>query len=246
MRYAITLLLLVSVPALTAAQSSSPAAPTLPPIGLPLPPIGGPLPPIGLPLTPTGVAPAFETRKPTPPRERDHQGGRGNRQRGPAVFYVGVPYMWDYPATPAAAPAPATAPAIVAAPAPARGWLRLEIQPAAAMQIFVDGDYVGTTDELGTELELEPGSRRIELRAKGYEPLTFNARVPAGQVLAYHDELQPAPAASRPEPAAEQARTPARRQTFYFIPGCYLGNVPPQEVALPAGCDPRRAITRTP
>ena len=33
--------------------------------------------------------------------------------------------------------------------------------------------------------------------------------------------------------------------TGYVIPGCYIGNVPPQEAGLPAGCDLGRLITIT-
>lgn len=31
--------------------------------------------------------------------------------------------------------------------------------------------------------------------------------------------------------------------TYYVIPGCYMGNVPPLEADLPPTCDPARAIT---
>jgi hypothetical protein len=37
-------------------------------------------------------------------------------------------------------------------------------------------------------------------------------------------------------------RTPT---TFYFIPGCYAGNVPPKDAGLPATCDQTRVITIT-
>ena len=33
---------------------------------------------------------------------------------------------------------------------------------------------------------------------------------------------------------------------MYLIPGCYMGNVPPQEVKLPAGCDASRVTTIKP
>jgi hypothetical protein len=31
--------------------------------------------------------------------------------------------------------------------------------------------------------------------------------------------------------------------TFYLIPGCYMGNVPPKEANLPATCDITRAVS---
>jgi hypothetical protein len=29
----------------------------------------------------------------------------------------------------------------------------------------------------------------------------------------------------------------------YIVPGCYIGNVPPQDAGLPASCDLSRTIT---
>jgi hypothetical protein len=31
--------------------------------------------------------------------------------------------------------------------------------------------------------------------------------------------------------------------TFYLVPGCYMGNVPPEEANLPATCDLARAVS---
>ena len=50
--------------------------------------------------------------------------------------------------------------------------------------------------------------------------------------------LQPAPDAAVKAPAA--AKQP---ETFYLIPGCYMGNVPPKEANLPATCDVARAVS---
>jgi hypothetical protein len=33
------------------------------------------------------------------------------------------------------------------------------------------------------------------------------------------------------------ATAPVPRTTVYFIPGCYLGNIPPKDAKLPATCD---------
>ena len=43
-----------------------------------------------------------------------------------------------------------------------------------------------------------------------------------------------------PAPTQVPPRAPA---TIYFIPGCYLGDVPPKDAGLPAGCDASRAVT---
>ena len=49
----------------------------------------------------------------------------------------------------------------------------------------------------------------------------------------------------RPAPDApggiRPAEPPVPPATIYMIPGCYIGNLPPREVKLPAGCDPDRA-----
>ena len=37
------------------------------------------------------------------------------------------------------------------------------------------------------------------------------------------------------------AESPVPPATIYMIPGCYVGNLPPREVKLPAGCDADRA-----
>ena len=53
---------------------------------------------------------------------------------------------------------------------------------------------------------------------------------------------------SDPFPAAAPVTPPpaVAPSTFYFIPGCYIGNVPPEKVELPANCDMSRLITRKP
>lgn len=60
--------------------------------------------------------------------------------------------------------------------------------------------------------------------------------------------------APAPQPAeVERAETPAApivvpsgSRTIYVIPGCYLGNVPPDKDRLPAGCDISRMKTHAP
>jgi hypothetical protein len=40
--------------------------------------------------------------------------------------------------------------------------------------------------------------------------------------------------------------TPSGNRIMYVIPGCYMGNVPPQDLKLPAGCDLSKVTTVTP
>ena len=233
----------LSWPMLSAAQSRAErpmALPVLPPIGLPLAPIGLPLPALGLPTT-TSVNP----RGPVP-----HDGGRGpsrgdrrhdGRTRVPFVYVV-PGYGWPF-----AAVAPLAADTVVssAAPAPAPGTapstfgrLHLEIDAADPVQVLVDGYYAGTLAELNSELEIEPGPHRLEFRAAGYEALAVDVRVPPSRSISYRGALTPL------TPTAPD--TPAPRSTIYFIPGCYLGNVHPNEISLPAGCDLSQLVIRKP
>jgi hypothetical protein len=143
------------------------------------------------------------------------------------------------------------------------GILRLDVEPADIAQVFVDGEFVGTPHDTGGELELTPGRRQVEIRAPGYETLVFDVRIVAGRTITYRETLnRPVPpggtggpgsenkAGGKPDavptsPAGSTSPTPPKT-TFYLIPGCYLGNVHPDQIKLPAGCDLSRMITHTP
>ena len=266
MRLLSTAILVLALPAGAAAQSSVSALaslPPLPPIGLPLPAITSPLAPIGLPLSSIGVAPQIGTppRGGWPSRGGDREHPRydpRNRFRSqPTFVYMFPMYGWGIPqpavgTSSGAAPYPYLAPAQEARPV---GILRLELQSAgAAMQLYVDGYFVGTPDEINRDLTLESGPHRIEIRAPGYETITFDVRIVADRSLTYRATLQRV--ASPPPPPSTDLRAgpalgapqpvPAAPSTFYFIPGCYIGNVPPEKVELPATCDMSRLITRKP
>ena len=248
-----TLALLVLAATTGVAQAQQPTVPAAS-IGLPLPPIGLPLPIIGLPP----ASDAIRTSTPAHPTPD----GRRHGHRPPAIILFGAPYafgfeMWQQSATPgviASSPAPSST-AVV--PAPETGTLQLELQPRDA-QLFVDGEYVGTWGDLAGELELLPGTHRIEARAPMFEALTFDVRIVAGRTITYRGTLTRVEERRRQEPALPSANTPPRPEpssrpvpppipaTFYLIPGCYLGNVPPDQVKLPDGCDLSRIITHTP
>lgn len=231
------------------------SAPTLPTIGLPLPQIGLPLPQIGLP--PPKPRP---TRVDRPvnrgDRSPDRRPPRGDGKRGPrppqVIVYPVPVYGWSQPADSSAAPVaeesvndtappPATAPAPVDRPV---GALRLDLQPETDAQLYVDGYFIGTIAEMGTELGLNPGEHSIDVRADGYEPMTVKVKIDADRTITYRGTLQSSNASGAATPAPRAApKAAAQRGPFYMIPGCYLGNVPPAEAALPKTCDPRRAVT---
>jgi hypothetical protein len=120
-------------------------------------------------------------------------------------------------------------PAVVEAP----GALRLSVTPGAA-QVFVDGFYVATVDDIVArhDLTLEPGPHRIEIRAPEYQTLTFDVRITPRELVTYRGALE----LVRPmAPAPRAATQPAG--PMYVIPNCYIGNVPPRPSRLASGCD---------
>lgn len=240
--------LLVLLPGLADAQRHRPPAPeppasTLPPIGLPLPQIGLRLAPIGLapPVTSTTSEPAASAR-----RHHSRPPSRKGRT-GPGVVYVMPAYPWDWygaavPGTtdPAAAAEPVVTPVTAAR-------LRLEVEPRGVAEIYVDGYFVGTADDRRDEVALEPGSHRVDIRAPGYESERVDVRLEAGESATLRRSLQReggAPPLPRLAPATEPA--PIARKPFYFIPGCYLGDVPPKDAGLPATCDQSKTVVVKP
>jgi hypothetical protein len=111
------------------------------------------------------------------------------------------------------------------------GSLELAVEPRSA-DVYVDGFYVGTVDDVTQNgLLLRAGRHWIDLRAEGYETLTVPVGIAAGQAVRYRGEL----AIVRPQPGGDDV--PRGPQTIYVIRGCYAGNRPPTESALPRGCD---------
>jgi hypothetical protein len=71
----------------------------------------------------------------------------------------------------------------------------LKVKPREAT-VYVDGYYVGRVDEFDgifQHLQLEPGPYRVEIRADGFEPLTFDVRVLPDRKITYEGELKPIP-----------------------------------------------------
>jgi PEGA domain len=72
------------------------------------------------------------------------------------------------------------------------GALRLKVRPREA-RVSVDGYFAGTVDDFDgrfQNLRLEEGNHRIELQAPGYEPLSFDVRIVAGEKVTYEGKLR--------------------------------------------------------
>lgn len=190
-------------------------------------------------------------------KAREAQGVQ-RRHAQPAVIYALPPYRYFYPNTTYGYGVESTtyitpAPPAVVPPPPApeytTGLLRLEVEPRALVQIFVDGLYIGTPADLGDEFELRLGARRIELRAPGYRTLIFDTQIVPDRTIVYRGQLEPittaAPAPQVPQ-APQASQAPASSRTIYLIPGCYIGNVAPTADMVRPGCDLSKVITRTP
>jgi hypothetical protein len=252
---AAALLIALSTPA--GAQSHARSTVGLPAssIGLPLPSIGLPLPPMGLPLPPMGLSPRTVAPSDLNPFRGDRAprtgGGRSNRRgvaTGGAVFLFVPAYGWPYvpdsllPGTPVPGP-----PSPPVAPRAATGRLHLALQSGVDPQIYVDGYYVGMLSDASGELTLEAGAHTLELRQDGYDALHVDIQIPVDGLITYRATMRrvvAAPAAVAQAPPASNVPPPAppAPSTIYMIPGCYVGNVPPKDASLPAGCDEGRAI----
>lgn len=186
-------------------------------------PRGG-LAPVGLPLPHIGLQPPL-VHEDNPRFRRD----RSFFSWPVMVFYVPQPIA-------VAAPPPEPAPKPVEPP-PAPGRLILDVQPSTA-QVYADGYYVGLPADFSPERGggvLEAGLHRIDVSADGYEPVTVDLRVISGQPVTYRASLKALPPPVSVPPT-----------TFYLIPGCYMGNIPPKDAKLPASCDQSRTVTWRP
>ena len=125
-----------------------------------------------------------------------------------------------------------------AIPLETAGYLRLNVYPRSA-QAFVDGFFVGTIDDIGAGGQaLAPGPHRVELRADGFETVTFEVQIRPNDTIRFTRELQRLPPAA--PPSAAQLAAPAAapvRKTLYVIPRCYAGDKRPIPSELPAACD---------
>ena len=128
--------------------------------------------------------------------------------------YPAYPYGAAYPAYPYSAAYPAPDQYPVATPYSAQGYpaaptttlsanngpsdqsnmggLSFQITPDNA-QIFVDGNNVGTTGQFtatSQPLGLQAGPHHVLIRASGYQTITFDVDIIAGQVIPYQGTME--------------------------------------------------------
>jgi hypothetical protein len=195
-----------------------------------IPPLIGPS-SVGLPLPPIGLRPHIE--------DKVYRHGRDYRQRPVFVYPPMIYFVPHYAVSIAQTAAPELAPI---KNEPAIGSLVLQVEPGSA-QVFVDGYYVGTADDFNAkrgELVMEIGPHRIDINAPGIESVKFDVMISPSQSIVYRRVLKAVEIT--PPPAMPIPTTP---RSFYQVPGCYMGNVPPKDAGLPATCDVSRAVTYT-
>ncbi len=119
------------------------------------------------------------------------------------------------------------------------GLLRLEVTPSSGLDYYVDGVFIGSSSNLGSDLELNAGARRVEVRAAGYKSLVFDVRLVEGRETIFRGSLESLTQTAPPPPPQ-----PTGSRTMFIIPGCYVGNSPPAQSALRSGCDIKNLVTK--
>ena len=110
-------------------------------------------------------------------------------------IYAGypVPYTYSYPyPIPVYGYGAPRSEVLITPGTTAYGGVALEITPYDA-DVFVDGQYAGKVQDFdGTTqpLTLAAGTHRIEIQAPGYQPMTVDVGIQAGQVIPYRGDLQ--------------------------------------------------------
>ena len=72
------------------------------------------------------------------------------------------------------------------------GSLRLKIKPRDA-QVYVDGYFVGVIDSFDgafQKLGIDAGGHRIEIKAPGHEPISFDVLITPNETVTYKGELR--------------------------------------------------------
>lgn len=151
--------------------------------------------------------------------------------------YYALPYSDYYPDEDASQAPPPPELEVAESTTLTTGILSLDVTPPSGLQYYVDGVFVGTSSDLGSEFPVNAGARRIEIRANGYKPMVFDARFAPGRTVTQRGALERVPDSST-LPRATGSRT------MYVIPGCFIGNTRPEASALPKGCDIRKLTTR--
>jgi hypothetical protein len=110
-------------------------------------------------------------------------------------IYAGypVPYTYSYPYPVPVYGYGAPRDVIINPGATAYGGVALDVTPSDA-DVWVDGQYAGKVQDFdGTTqpLTLTPGTHRIEVAAPGYQTMTVEVGIQAGQVVPYRGDLLP-------------------------------------------------------
>jgi hypothetical protein len=225
--------LLVATASLALAQQSAPSPPPAPPAPAAL----------SVPNPLVGFNPAPGDRYRSPDGSDRFQHSSPYPAPPPVVIpgaYVPVPYYVPYDYMSAYTHVPKyrrVAPRHVVL----RGGLVLETIPDLA-QVYVDGFYVGLAEEFGLRgraLDLPAGPHHLELRAPGYETLTFGVMIEPNGILRYLGDMQMFSSAV----PTRMVQQPVSPKSVYVIPNCYAGDKPPSG-ALPKGCSLKNLQTR--
>ena len=202
---------------------------------------------------------AAQSLYPQPSRGGQHISGKQRRHyKYPPAYYVLPAYgyytgtTFGYGVSTSTSYVEPPPPPVYEEPLPETGVLQLDVEPRQALQVFVDGLYIGMLADLGEEIELRLGARRIELRAAGYRTLVFDTEIVPDRIIVYRGALErlPQSAALPPQapkaPQAPETTQAPRSRTMYLIPGCYMGNVEPTASMLRPGCDLSKLTTILP
>jgi hypothetical protein len=75
------------------------------------------------------------------------------------------------------------------------GGVRIDL-PQRDAEVWADGYFAGIVDNFDgsmQQLNLTPGSHRIEVRNRGFEPISFEVNVEPGRTVTYRTALRPTP-----------------------------------------------------
>jgi len=75
------------------------------------------------------------------------------------------------------------------------GGVRIDL-PQRDAEVWTDGSFAGIVDNFDgsmQQLNLTPGTHRIEVREKGFEPVSFEVNVEPGRTITYRTQLRPTP-----------------------------------------------------
>jgi hypothetical protein len=81
---------------------------------------------------------------------------------------------------------------VTARPGSASGGVSFDMTPSNA-DVYIDGKFAGKVSDLGPTtqpLGLTPGRHHVEIRASGYQTMSVDADVIAGQVIPYQGQMQ--------------------------------------------------------